>query len=383
MPATALVTDPAPAAAHPLRICFVGGGTGGHLYPCLAVAEQLREAHPSAQVLFLGARRGLDQPILDRLDLPRELIGARPLPYGLSLRLPLAALCLPGSVVQAGSALDDFQPDALFTTGGYVAAGVLPAAWLLNVPIVLHDSDALTGRANRLLARLADFVTVAFESAVRRLAQRDPVFCGQPVRAAVRQADRAESAQALGLSPEARTLLVTGGSRGAQSLNLALVAALERLLVLDGVQVLHVCGEMGHERVRSELRRRGLEDVEGYHLRPYLHDMPSALACADLALCRAGGNTVAELAARGLPAIIVPYPYAAAHQQANAAPLVEAGAAILVPDHELTPQVLIDHVTAILLDEDRRRKMAEAARTVDRPHAAADIAALLVQAANR
>jgi len=383
MAANSPTADSSPPAHQPLRVCFVGGGTGGHLYPCLAVAEHLRQAQPSTEVLFLGARRGLDRPILEREGLPYELISARPLPYGLSPALPLAAFGLAVGVVQAGQALGRFQPDVVFTTGGYVAASALPAAWMLNVPIVLHDSDALTGRANRLLARLASAVTVAFESAKERLAAYQPVLTGQPVRLPVRGADRGQAARALGVSPEARTLLVTGGSRGARSLNRALLGALGKILTWPDVQVLHLCGEAAGDQVSAELRQRGIEPAPPYHLWPYLHDIPSALACADLVVCRAGSNTVAELAARGLPAIIVPYPHAAAHQEANARPLVEAGAAVLVRDEELTPEALLEHVSAILLNEEKRRTMAAAARSVDHPDAGAEIAAILVQCASR
>ena len=376
-------SQPASETAPPrsLRACFVGGGTGGHLYPLLAVAEALRELEPRAELLFIGARTGAERDVLEREGHPYRPISARPVPYRVSPESLLAPLWLLLGLGEAARVLVSFEPHVLVTTGGYVAASVVPAAWSLGVPVVLHDSDALTGRANRLLARWASAVTVAYESARERLNGRHVTWTGQPIRRAVLEAEREPAAAALGVNPRATTVLVTGGSRGARSINSALVEALPELLKQRDLQILHVAGRQRHAEVLADLAQRGIQPGARYHVWDYLYDLHQALACADLVVCRGGSNSLWEAAARGLPAIIVPYPYAAAHQEANAEPFLEAGAAVLVRDAELSGEALVRLIGDLVSDVERRERMGTAARSLVRPEAAVRVAEAALTAA--
>ena len=363
-----------------LRICLAGGGSGGHLYPCIATAQAIERRCSHAQLLLIGARRAADRARLAKHHWPYRLVSARALPYGNVARRLLNLAWLAWSQLEAVPILRRFRPDVLVATGGYVSAGVVPAARVLRIPVVLHESDAVPGRTTRLLARHAAAITVGFQEALQVLPSEKTHFVGQPIRSDVLAPARDAGREMLGLSAHAHTLLVTGGSYGARSLNEATVDALPELLSNGAIQVLHVAGEADHPRTAESVSRRGIESSL-YHLVPYLDDMGHALAVADLVLCRAGANTMAEVAARRIPAVVVPYPHAAAHQEANTRPFVDAGAAIMVPDAELSGERLAALVRTLLGDEQRRQRMAEAAEALSQPNAADAIADIAISLA--
>jgi len=365
-----------------LRVCLVGGGSGGHLYPCVAIAEAIARRCDDVELLLIGALRGPDGTRLEQEKWPHRLVSARPLPYRSPLRMLAGLLSLARSQFEALAILRRFRPHVLVATGGYVSAGVVPAARLLRIPVVLHESDAVGGRTTRSLARFAAAVTVGFERSLDAYPAGKTHFTGQPLRPDITAPDRAAGREAFGLLPDARTLLVTGGSHGARRLNEATVAALPELLANGSVQVLHVAGEVDHARTSESVA--GLDVGRArYHLVPYLDNMGHALAAADLIVCRAGAGTIAEVAARQVPAIVVPYPHAAAHQEANVQPLLDAGAAIVVRDAELSGKRLSELVKGLLADESGRRRMAEAAAALARPDAADAIAEVVISVARK
>lgn len=274
---------------------------------------------------------------------------------------------------QCRAILADFRPDVVFLTGGYVAAPVAWAAWRMGIPILIYLPDVTPGQAIRLTAHLATRVAVSFSEVARYFGQK-AVVTGYPVRRALLTADRAAARAALGLTDEWPVLLVMGGSRGARSINRALLAGLNTLL--ERCQVVHVSGPLDWPEV--EKAAAGLPDriAHRYHPYPYLHEMPLALAAADLAVARAGAATLGEFPAVGLPAILVPYPYSGQHQEANAAYLAERGAALVIKDGELADR-LTGTVLELLDAPQRMAAMAQAARALARPDAATNIAMLL------
>lgn len=367
-----------------LRVLMAGGGTAGHLFPCLAVAEELAELAPGSEVRYVGARGRIDQRVLAERGLPHDLIDARPVPYRPSLEAVRAALATVRAVGQSGRIIRGFDPHVVFTTGGFVGAAVGLAARRAHKALVLHVPDARPDRGNRLVARWAAAITAVSERAVAALGKG--VVTGHPIRRELARATRAEGLSALGLDPDRPTILVTGGSQGARRLNLAVMAALPVLLDELGAQVVHLSGSLDHATLRAEAERLG--NPPAYHLHEHLANPGLALAVADLAITRAGAGSLAEICLHGVPMIVVPYPFAGGHQRLNAEPLAEAGAAILVPDEEFSAERLRTLARELLGDRspsgrERLARMAAAAHAAAHPDAARAVAQTVLAVARR
>ena len=276
-----------------------------------------------------------------------------------------------GSMRRARSILGRFKPDVVLVTGGYACVAVTLAAWSRGVPVLIYLPDIEPGLAIRFLSRFATQIAVTSEESYHYLRRDKVVVTGYPVRSEVYGLDRAEARRALDLDLEEKTLLVFGGSRGARSINQALVAGLRELLPV--CQVVHISGRLDADWVAG--MAKGLpDDLRGrYHQYHYLHDMPRALVAADLAVTRAGAATLGEFPAAGLPAILVPYPYSGQHQKANADYLAQNGAAMVLSDAELAAK-LIPTILQVLADEQMLAGMRESTRAMARPDAAEAIA---------
>ncbi|WP_246169523.1 undecaprenyldiphospho-muramoylpentapeptide beta-N-acetylglucosaminyltransferase [Actinotalea subterranea] len=386
---------------NPARLTSVllaGGGTAGHVNPLLAVADELRRRHPDVRITVLGTSSGLEAELVPARGYPLAPVPRVPLPR----RPTLDWLRLPGrlraAVRAAGRAIDESGAQVVVGFGGYVSTPAYLAARRRRVPVVVHEQNARPGLANRLGARWAHAVAVTFPGTPLRGAQ----VTGLPLRpevadlAARRETDaagaRTDAAAALALDAALPTVLVTGGSLGALSLNTAVSACASDLLAA-GAQVLHLTGAGKADAVRDRLAevlgtqtagsREGHEPGEQraradrYQVREYLADMHHALAVADVVVCRAGAGTVSELAALGLPAIYVPLPVGNGEQRLNAAPVVAAGGGILVKDADLDPAWLRARLVPLLGDPARLATMAQAARTVGVVDAARRVAELV------
>ena len=365
-----------------LRVLLAGGGTAGHVNPLLATAAELAARPGGAAVTVLGTAAGLEARLVPEAGLPLEIVPRVPLPRRPSVDL----LRLPGrlrsAVRTAADAITRSRAQVVVGFGGYVATPAYLAARRLGVPVVIHEQNARPGLANRLGARWAQAVAVSFAGTPLPRA----VLTGLPLRPAIaelvaelgddRQARRAAGAAALGLDPTRTTLLVTGGSLGAQRVNEA-VAGGARQLRDAGIQVLHLTGTGKAGDVLAVT-----DDCPDHHVREYLDDMASAYAVADLVLCRSGAGTVSELAALGIPALYVPLPIGNGEQRRNAADVVAAGGGVIVPDGELTPAVVAGDVVALLRDPHRLSAMAVAAAGAGIRDGAARLADLVLAAAD-
>ncbi len=347
-------------------IMFAGGGTGGHLFPGIALAQEFQRRFPEVEIIFAGTRKGLEARVIPPLGYRLVFIKIGGLVgKGLLHRLKVIAL-LPRALVQALVLLVRYQPDLVVGLGGYASAPVLVAAGLAGIPLVIQEQNAFPGLANRCLAPFAAAVFTAFEPAEKKLRSRKIINAGNPVRADF----------PLGVEPAAGdaaafAILVIGGSLGARSLNQTVPAALARLKDAGvPVRVVHQTGSRDRDQVRQAYEDSGVPaEVE-----EFFADMGERYAAADLVICRAGALTLAELALVGRPAILVPYPHAAHdHQRFNARVLVEKGAAVMVDDQELNAGDLAAVLTELYRDPDRRRRMAKAAAGLGRPQAAARI----------
>ncbi|MFI8526518.1 undecaprenyldiphospho-muramoylpentapeptide beta-N-acetylglucosaminyltransferase [Promicromonospora sukumoe] len=365
-----------------VSVVLAGGGTAGHVNPLLAVADEVRRRQPGARVLALGTTTGLEADLVpargyELRPIPRVPLPRRPSPE--LLRLPGR---LTAAVRAAEDAIDEIDAQAVIGFGGYVATPAYLAAKRKGVPIVIHEQNARPGLANRLGARWAARVGLTFPGTPLR----GGTLTGLPLRQAIaelveaREADaaglRARAAAELGLDPALPTLVVTGGSLGALSLNRAVSGAAAQILAA-GAQVLHLTGKGKADEVRETVA--GV-DERRYQVREYLEQMELAYAVADLVVCRSGAGSVAELAALGIPAVYVPLPIGNGEQRLNAAPLVSAGGGLLVDDADVTPAWVAAEVPSLLADRERLGVMAKAARAAGTSDGAARVVDLVEQA---
>lgn len=372
----ASVTKPAPDA--PVSVVLAGGGTAGHVEPAMAVADALTALDPGVRVTALGTARGLETRLVPERGYHLELITPVPLPRKLNadlLRLPLRVRT---AVRQTRAVLDAVHADVVVGFGGYVALPAYLAARGLRrhrVPVVIHEANARAGLANRVGAATAQRVLAAVDDCGLRHAE----VVGVPVRAAITTLDRAALRSAaraqFGFADDARVLLVFGGSQGARSINQA-VAAAAKDLAAAGISVLHAHGPKNV----LELPQPAAGDPP-YVAVPYLDRMDLAYAAADLAICRSGAMTVAEVSAVGLPAIYVPLPIGNGEQRLNALPVVDAGGGLLIDDAELTPDFVAGAVSALLTDGPRLAAMTSAAARSGHPDAARRVAQVALDVA--
>ncbi len=369
-----------------IRLVISGGGTGGHVYPALAVASELdrplseggSERRPA--LLYIGARGGMEESIVVRRRLAFQGIASGPLRGKGPAQAPVNLGRMIWGFGQALGALRGFGARAVLATGGYVCVPVVLAAWLARVPSLIFLPDVVPGLAVRALARFATRIAVSFAETQRHLPAAKTVATGYPVRPELFTTDRAAARRRLGLANGLPVLLVLGGSRGARSINLAIRDALPRLLRV--CQVVHVAGEADAPHLRRATSALP-EDLRcRYSLHAYLHEeMASALAAADVIVSRAGASVMGEYPAVGAASVLVPYPYAGAHQRLNAAQLVAKGAAVQLDDAALGKGVLAETVCELLADRAQLEAMRAAARRLARPEAGAAIAELAWQLA--
>lgn len=352
-----------------MRVVLTGGGTGGHIYPALSVARCLA----GEELLYVGTADGPEAAIVPKSGVPFHSIPSRKLSRRPTPGAVAALAVSAWGVAKSAGLLLRWKPDVVLGTGGYASAGVMFAAALLRVPTVVHEANVIPGRVNRLLARLCTRVAVTYEASARYFPPAKTVLTGLPVRPELATADAARARAEYGLRPDRPILLISGGSGGAKTLNAAVVQALPELGTL-GVQVVHQTGRAQYEAVMREVGA----PPDFYRPLAYVDDMPALLAAATLVVCRGGSSSLAEVTAVGLPAVVVPYPYAVAdHQTHNARALEQAGAAVVVRDAELDGPRLVREVSALLGSPDRLERMRAASRGQGRPEAAQRVADLL------
>ena len=351
----------------PIRILIAGGGTGGHLFPGLAVARELLRRHPDMQVTFAGTARGIEARVIPREGFPLDLVRSAGL-KGTSIAARIrGVLLLPLSAFDAWSILSRRSPDLVIGVGGFSSGPVVLLASLRRIPTLLLEQNAVPGLTNRLLARAVSAAAVTFESTAGYFGRR-AIVAGNPVRPEFLSEQTRPAPHAAG-PPR---ILIFGGSQGAHAINMAMVEAAPQLARHPGgLAITHQTGERDLELVRDGYRRAGLEA----RVEPFLFAMDREMNEADLVVCRAGATTIAELTAAGRASLLVPLPTAADdHQRKNADVLAAAGAAEVVEQTQLTGALLAGRIAALVADSGRLAAMASAARRLARPDAARVIA---------
>ena len=362
-------------------VVIAAGGTAGHVYPGLALADAIVRARPDARVTFVGTPRGIEKDAVPAGGYPIEMIEVMPWSRSLGARRFLAPLSGLASTSAARALLGHLEPNVVVGMGGYVSLPVVVAARSRRLPVVQHEQNAIPGIANTVGARFSRRIAVTFPQTRDVFPDRVEVrVLGNPLRASIASFDRAAlrdgAPSELALEPGRRTLLVMGGSLGAARLNDAVVGLAERWRDRSDRQLLVSAGRLHGEELRARLSAATGGGALLVRCVDYLDRVELAYAAADVALCRAGAATVMELAAVGLPSILVPYPYARAnHQEANARALADAGGAEVILDRDATAGALAPPLERILDDDGVRERMTAGARRFARPNAADDLAA--------
>jgi len=368
-----------------MRVMLTGGGTGGHLYPALAVAGLLRKMDPKGEILFVGTGEGLESRVVPKEGYSFCQIAAGKWPRKISIDGIKSLLSLGKGFIQGLRLIKQFHPDAVLATGGYVSVPLGIAAAVLGVPLILHEQNSVPGMANKLLSRWAEVLFTTFPLDKGSFSSRAKIIhVGLPVRPEILKVRREDGINYFGFKPDHLTVLVTGGSRGARRLNQVLLEVYEEICK-DGsfppLQIIHLTGRTEYQQVCHDMVKKGLTEIKfgKIVIKPYLEEMEYALAAADLVISRAGAATLAEITARGIPAILIPYPYATGnHQYYNARFLKDRGAAVLIPESELTAKGLFSELKELIVNVQLRERMAEQSSKIGRPQAGEYIAEFLL-----
>ena len=359
------------------KILIAGGGTGGHLYPGIAVAAEAKK--DGIEVLFVGTARGIETRVVPREGFNLKLINAgRFKGMGASQKIK-TLLSIPAGVAEAGRVISAFGPDAVLGVGGYASFPAVLAAKIMGKPVILQEQNAVPGLANKLLGKIADRICIGFQAARSFFPKHKCVLTGNPIRLGLLGINREDALSALKLEQKRITILVTGGSGGATKINKAVAGALPKLMDMQHkLQFIHQTGERDFEETAAAYEKAGFTS----RVMPYIYDMAPAYACADLVICRSGALTIAEVTALGKPAVLIPYPFAADnHQEVNARELQDAGAAIVVLDSEATGERLAGVIKGLLLNIESLLEMEERSKALGKPGAAAQVLGICKEAA--
>jgi UDP-N-acetylglucosamine--N-acetylmuramyl-(pentapeptide) pyrophosphoryl-undecaprenol N-acetylglucosamine transferase len=365
-----------------IRVIFAGGGTGGHLFPAIAIADELKRFVPDAELLFIGTKNKIEARVVPQKGFAFRTIWIS----GFHRRLRLSNFLFPLKVVvslmQSYSIIKQFKPDVVVGTGGYVSGPIVFTASMLNIPTLIHEQNSYPGVTTRMLGNRVRQICITFEQAKNYLKRQDNVvLTGNPTRGSLENVNKADAFNyfAFNSSNQQKTLLVFGGSLGATTINNAVVHHLEKLIE-QGYRIIWQTGKEDFERVKSVCSKIAKEQL---WVNAFIDRMDFAYAISDLVICRAGATTIAELTRLGKAAILIPYPFAAAdHQTENAKAMTESSAALMVKDSEAKGR-LFDVVQSLMNDSGKLQAMSSASKQLGKPNAAEEIARRIIELGRR
>jgi len=354
-----------------MRVIIAGGGTGGHLFPGIAVAEEFVRRAPSTRVVFVGTEHGIEARVIPREGYPIEFLSAEGLVGKDFLRKIAAAYLFLVSICQSLRIISSVRPDIVIGVGGYASVGMVVAARLRGIRTMIMEQNSVPGFANRFLGSFADAIAVTYQESISFFPREKTFLTGNPVRKKILLKEAADPHMAFGLEKDKFSVLIFGGSLGARTVNNAMTEALHYLLDMrQSIQFVHQTGEKDLKNVSESYKKLGFHGT-GF---PFIYQMSDAYSVADLIICRAGATTLSEITAIGKAAILVPYPHAASnHQEFNARKLEDMGAAKVILDRHLTGEVMAKAIRELYNNPEKRREMQKASKAFGRTDAAEKI----------
>lgn len=354
-----------------MKVVLSGGGTGGHIYPALALMREIRSRYPGATFLYIGTERGLEAEIVPREGVPFASIEVSGFKRKITIANMKTLWQFFMAVNRAKQLIRGFGPDVVIGTGGYVCGPVVYAANKLHIPTLIHEQNVIPGLTNKFLARFTDRVCVSFTGSSQYFPKEKTVVTGNPRATEVAQADGEKGRDSLNLPRDKKIVLIVGGSRGARPINDAFLSVLPRIGEEREIHFVYVTGEAHFAQIQKAVER--LEEIpKNLTIRPFIYNMPEVLASTDLIINRSGASFLAEITALGIPAILVPSPYVTNnHQEKNARWMEEQGAAAMILEKDLNGDVLLDQIHRILRQDSVWQDMSRASRKMGQPDAAA------------
>lgn len=364
-----------------MRLLVSGGGTGGHIYPALALIERLKQVEPDTEVLYVGTTRGLENKIVPDAGIKLETMHMQGFKRSLSLENFKTVYLFLNSVHHAKKIIKDFQPDVVLGTGGYVSGAVLYAAAKKHIPTVIHEQNSVVGVTNKFLSRYVDQIAIAFEAARNQFPTAKVTMVGNPrAQQVAAQKDSDFSWTSYGLKDDVPTLMIFGGSQGAPKINQTVVDSINEFNQRP-YQVVFATGQKRYETVKQQLTAAKIQPAANVKVVPYIKDMPAKMPKVAALVSRAGATTIAEVTALGVPTILIPSPYVTAnHQVKNAQALVRNHAGLMITEDKLDSRSLLVQADKIMEDDQLRQQMATAAKKMGRPDAADRLIKVLHQA---
>lgn len=354
------------------KFILAGGGTGGHIYPAIAIATGLKREFPDAEIIFVGTDRGLEKDLVPKAGFNLRKIRVK----GFNRKISLETLSLIKELFLGGidsiKILRQIKPNIVIGTGGYVAGPIIFFASMMGIPTIIHEQNVKPGITNRFLSRFVDKVIISFDDSKKYFPKNRLILAGNPVRTEITSGNKKEALKEYGLRSDMPVVLCFGGSQGAARLNEAMIYVIEEAARTKKFQVILATGRKHYEKYSQLLENKGIDigSSGNIKVKPYIYDMKNAYAASDLVIARAGAISISEITLCGKPSILIPYPKAADHHQDfNARFLEKNGAAIVIADKELTGKRLLDVIESIIFDKKRLSSMAEASSKLSKPDA--------------
>lgn len=350
-----------------MKVIVSGGGTGGHIYPALALIKEVKKREPNAEFLYIGTEKGLENTLVKREGIPFKTIEITGFKRKLSIENIKTVIRFLKGVTRSKRLIKEFKPDIVIGTGGYVCGPVVYAATKLKIATIVHEQNSVPGLTNKFLSKYVDKVATSFKESHSFFPKDKVVYTGNPRATEAVLVEEVDRLTNIGLNKHKKTVLIVGGSRGARPINDAFLEVLKVASTRD-YQFLYVTGEVHYDRVNEKVQEHG--NPGNIKVEPFIHNMPEVLKNVDLIVARAGATTLAEVTAIGLPSILIPSPYVTNnHQEKNARTLSDNGAAILKLEKEMSGEILLKEIDDILLNEEKWQQMHQAALKQGMPEA--------------